>query len=275
MLIKELLMSAEYKDLSRKLNIVMIPYENADGGAIHYELQKDNPSWILHIARFNAVGREFYNEYFKDETMHTEALCFTRLWRNWLPDVIMDNHGVPTHEWAQQFSGYTSPSYKGFWLPRSLLYGCFWIAKDENWRGNIPVAEKMAEIIAEVMAADGEIKGWNLEWMERFAKYANKWMPRLFPANYYKDMVNVWTHFNHDINHRYPSVRYPWITTVAYTSEVTDETATDDYLNMVARVHVMHDIAVIRMLRDSKCVFDDKTGGDTHAYFRQRPLITP
>ena len=91
-------------------------------------------------------------------------------------------------------------------------------------------------------------------------------------------MVNVWTPFNHDINHRYPSVRYPWITTVAYTSEVTDETAHGDYLNLVARVHVMHDIAVIRMLRKSKCVFHDSgtgTGeGSAYAYFRQRPLIT-
>ena len=278
MLMRELLTNDEFKQLTHQLNLIMVPFANADGGAIHYELQKDNPTWILHIARFNAIGREFYHEYFKDDTIHTEALCATRVWRSWLPDIIVDNHGIPTHEWAQQFSGYTSPSYKGFWLPRSLLYGCFWTVNEECWSGNITVAKKMEEIIADVMAADSEIKGWNLEWMDRFAKYANKWMPRLFPANYYNNMVNVWTPFDFDPNHRYPSVRYPWITTVAYTSEVTDQTAHDDYLYLVARVHVLHDIEVIRMMRESKCVFHEciteTADGSVQTYFRQRPLLT-
>ena len=278
MLVKELLTGEDFKQLSRRVNIVMAPFTNADGAAIHYELQKDNPAWILHIARFNAIGREFYYEYFKDDTLHTEALCATKLWRDWLPDIIVDNHGVPTHEWAQQFSGYTSPSYKGFWLPRSLLYGCYWTVKEECWNGNLPIAKKMEEIIANVMTNDKEVRGWNLEWQERFAKYANKWMPCLFPANYYKDMVNVWVPFDYDPGHRYPSVRYPWITTVAYTSEVTDETAHGPYLNLVARVHKMHDIEVIKMMRESKCVYNEgytKTEeGTSQKYFRQRPIIS-
>jgi hypothetical protein len=256
-----------------------VPYANADGAAIHYELQKDNPTWIFHIARYNAIGREFYFEYFRDDTIHTEALCATRIWRSWLPDIIIDNHGVPTHEWAQQFSGYASPSYKGFWLPRSLLYGCFWTVKEQCWNGNMAVAKKMEELIADIMAADDEIRGWNLEWMDRFAKDANKWRPRLFPANYYRDMVNVWVPFDYDANHRYPSVRYPWITTVAYTSEVTDETASGSYLNLVARVHMMHDIGVIKMLCESRSVFSrqliETKEGMTQTNFRQRPLIVP
>jgi murein tripeptide amidase MpaA len=142
MLIKELLTQEGFQHLTRRLNLIIVPFENADGAAIHYELQKDNPTWILHIARFNAIGKEFYHEHFKDDTIHTEANCLTKIWRGWLPDIIVDNHGVPTHEWAQQFSGYTSPSYKGFWLPRSLLYGCFWTVKDECWKDNIPVAKK-------------------------------------------------------------------------------------------------------------------------------------
>ena len=278
MLMKELLTRDEFKGLTKKLNLIMVPFENPDGAAIHCELQKDNPTWKLHIARFNALGKEFYNEYFKDESLHTEAYGATRIWRSWLPDIMIDNHGVPTHEWDQQFSGYTSPSYKGFWLPRSFLYGCFWTVKEECWAGNIPVAKKMEDIIAEVVAADTEIKAWNLEWQDRFAKYAHKWLPKLFPADYYKDMINVWAPFDYDSNHRYPSVRYPWITTVAYTSETTDETAQGDYLHLAARTHVLHDIEVIRMLLESKSVFNKSVTeageGSTKAYIRQRPLIT-
>jgi hypothetical protein len=277
MLIKELLTNNEFKNISEKLNIIVVPFENADGAAIHYELQKDNPTWILHIARFNAIGKEFYHEHFKDETLHTEAMCLTRVWRGWLPDIIVDNHGVPTHEWAQQFSGYTSPSYKGFWLPRSLLYGCFWTVKEECYKDNLPVAKRIEDIVADVIEGDDKLKNLNKELQDRFAKYATRWMPRLFPANYYRDMINVWMAFNFDLNHRYPSVRFPWITTVAYTSEITDETAQGEYLEMCARTHMLHDIDIIRMLRESKCVFEtgtEKTPDSLSAsYYRQRPLI--
>ena len=277
MLMRELLTKPEFKEMPQRMNLIIIPFENADGAAIHHQLQQDNPTWKLHIARFNALGKEFYNEYFNDETMHIEALGATRVWRSWLPDIIVDNHGVPTHEWEQQFSGYTSPSYKGFWLPRSFLYGCFWTVTDKEWAGNLPVAKKMEDIIGEVMAADQEIAGWNLEWQERFNKYAHQWLPRLFPADYYNNMINVWAPFEHDITHRYISVRYPWITTVAYTSETTDETAQGAYLHLAARTHVLHDIEIIRMLLSSRCVFDktttETTEGVSQTHVRQRPLI--
>jgi len=276
-LIKELLTKNEFADITKHLNIIIVPFENADGAAIHYELQKDNPTWILHIARFNAIGKEFYHEHFKDDTIHTEAKNLTKIWQSWLPDIMVDNHGVPTHEWAQQFSGYTSPSYKGFWLPRSLLYGCFWTVKEDCYKENISVAKKIEDIVADVIDGDDELKSLNKELQDRFAKYATRWMPRLFPADYYRDMINVWMAFDYDSNHRYPSVRFPWITTVAYTSEITDETAQGEYLKMCAYTHMKHDIGIIRMLRDSKCIFEKSvthTSNDiSESYYRQRPLI--
>jgi hypothetical protein len=277
MLLKKLLTLDKYKNLSEKLNLVIVPMENVDGTAIHYELQKDNPTWKLHVARFNAIGKEFYYEHFKTDTIHTEAMGLTRLWEKFLPDVIVDNHGVPSHEWEQQFSGYTSPSYKGFWLPRSLLYGYYWMITDEVYKGNYAVNKKLEEVIAEKIAEDDEITRWNKEWMTRFEKYAHEWMPKQFPANYYKDMINYWIPFAYDQNHRYPSIRFPWITTVAYTSEVADETAQGDYLNLCARAHVTHDEAVIDMLMDCTCLFESRCITSDNqisiSCIRQRPII--
>ncbi|MEL7650014.1 MAG: M14 family metallopeptidase [Sedimentibacter sp.] len=276
-LLKKLLTEEKYKHLSDKLNLVIVPMENVDGTAIHYELQKDNPEWKLHVARFNAIGKEFYYEHFKTETIHSEAMGFTRLWEKYLPDVVIDNHGVPSHEWEQQFSGYTSPSYKGFWLPRSLLYGYYWTVTDDDYKGNFDVNKKMEGVIAEGIAKDDEITMWNKEWMTRFEKYAHEWMPKQFPANYYKDMINYWIPFEFDPNHRYPSIRFPWITTVAYTSEVADETAQGEYLNLCARAHVIHDEAVLDMLMDCTCVFESKCQISENkisiSCTRQRPVI--
>lgn len=256
MLIKELLTNKKYKDLPDKINLSIIPMENVDGSAIHYELQKDNPNWKLHVARFNSIGKEFYYEYFNVDTIHTEAMAFTNLWEKWLPDIVVDNHGVPSHEWEQQFSGYTSPSYKGFWLPRALLYGYFGVVTDEEYKDNYLLNKKIEDVIADSVQKNEEITKFNKEWISVFEKFAHAWMPNLFPADYYRDMINYWIYFSYDKNHRYPSIKIPWITTVSYTSEVADETAHGEYLNTCAKAHKEHDLAVIDMLFESEINFD-------------------
>ncbi|WP_353094694.1 M14 family metallopeptidase [Tissierella praeacuta] len=276
-LLKKLLTEERYKSLPDKMNLFIVPMENVDGTDIHYKLQRDNPNWKLHVARFNAIGKEFYHEHFKPDTIHTEAIGLTRLWEKCLPDIIVDNHGVPSHEWEQQFSGYTSPSYKGFWLPRSLLYGYFWTVKNDEYKGNYLVNKKMEEVIADAIAEDDEITMWNKEWISKFEKYAHGWMPKLFPADYYNDMINYWISFEFDPSHRYPSIRFPWITTSSYTSEVADETAQGEYLKLCAKAHVTHDEAVIKMLMNCTCLFESKCEITENkvsiSYIRHRPII--
>ena len=191
-LLKKLLTEDEYKELPEKLNLILVPMENVDGAAIHYELQKEHPYWKFHVARFNALGKEFFHEHFHQDTIHGEAMGLSRLYEHYAPDMIVDNHGVPSHEWEQQFSGYTSPSYKGFWLPRSLLYGYFWYVTNEAYKDNYPVNKKMEDVIADKIAEDEEMTALNQEWSAQFEKYAHAWMPKLFPANYYKNMINYW-----------------------------------------------------------------------------------
>ncbi len=277
MLIKELLTNEGYKDLAEKMSLVIVPMENVDGTEIHYELQKDNPYWKLHVARFNAIGKEFYHEHFNPHTIHTEAMGLTRLWEKYLPDIMVDNHGVPSHEWEQQFSGYTSPSYKGFWLPRSILYGYFWYVTNDEYKGNYLVNKKMEDVIADRIALDDEITEKNKEWIDRFEKYAHAWLPKLFPADYYKNMINYWIPFEYDKDHRYPSIRFPWITTVSYTSEVADETAQGEYLYLCARAHLLHDLASLDMVMKSKCVYERDFKIDEDSInlvnIRQRPIL--
>ncbi len=277
LLLRKLLTDDTWRGLADWLNLVIVPMENVDGTAIHYELQKEHPYWKFHVARFNAVGKEFYHDHFRQDTIHREAMGLTRLFEKYVPDIIVDNHGVPSHEWEQQFSGYTSPSYKGFWLPRSLLYGYFWYVTDSQYQCNYPVNKKMEDVIADKIAEDEEMAAWNREWSAQFEKYAHGWMPKLFPADYYKEMINYWIPFAYDRNHRYPSIRFPWITTVAYTSEVADETAQGEYLNLCARAHMAHDEATLFMLKNARhmrtCVCECRNGQIFAEYSRLRPMV--
>ena len=276
LLLKKLLTEDSWQGLSQRMNLVLVPLENVDGAAIHYELQKEHPWWKLHVARFNAVGKEFFQDHFLPDTIHGEAMGLTRLYERYLPDIVIDNHGVPSHEWDQQFSGYTPPAFKGFWLPRSLLYGYFWYVTDEAYRENYAVNKKLEDRIADAISDDAEMTTWNLEWSAQFEKYAHKWMPRLFPAEYYKNMIHYWIPYSYSPSHAYPSLRFPWITAVSYTSEVADETAQGEYLKLCARTHVAHDEAAIRMLAEAQnryeCRFCCREGEVSARFQRIRPV---
>ncbi len=277
MLIKKLLVDEKYKDIKDEINLIILPLENVDGAQIHYELQKENPKWKLHVSRFNSLGKEFFRDCFNEDTIHSEALAFTRIYHRYLPDMVVDNHGVPSHEWDQQFSGYSSPSYRGFWLPRSLMYGYFWYVKGDKFSNNFYMNKVIEKAIAEGFEKDEEFTKSNLEWKDRFEKYAHRYMPNMFPAEYYKNMIHYWIGFDHDINHRYVSIKYPNITSVAYTSEVADETAQGEYLNKCARAHLLHDEIIIDLIREQevKTVKKFKNNGNAVIIYnkRLRPLI--
>lgn len=277
LLIRGLLTEEAYAELPEWLNLVIIPMLNVDGSAIHYELQKEHPKWKFHVARYNALGREYGREWFVPDTIHTEALAHRKLWWQILPDIEVDNHGVPSHEWEQPFSGYTSPSFKGFWLPRSLLYGYFWYVTDPEYKDNLQIDHRMEEVIADAVNADPQIRQWNAEWMDRFETYAHRWMPGLFPADYYRNMINYWVPYPYTPGHTYDSVKFPWITTVCYTSEVADETAQGEYLALCARTHLIHDRAILALLREGRSVYrHEAVRKDNTVFFsltRQRPAL--
>ena len=137
--------------------------------------------------------------------------------------------------------------------------------------------QNMEDVIADKIAAYPEMKALNQEWSAQFEKYAHAWMPKLFPANYYKEMINYWIPYESNPAHGYSSIRYPWITTVAYTSEVADETAQGEYLNLCARAHVAHDEVTIQMLMEARnvmdCRFTEQDGTILTSYIRKRPMI--
>lgn len=279
-LLRQLLSDPQLTRLDDRLNLVIVPLENPDGAAVHHRLQADNPQWTLHCARYSGIGREFYHEHFREDTIHVEAHALTRLWRKWLPDVVTDNHGVAKNEWDEQFFGYIHPSYRGFWLPRSLLYGYFWCVADQEFSMNIPLNQVYQDAVADVVQADEEISALNREWQDRFEKYAHRWMPKMFPAEYYRDMINYWIYYPHDPAHRYTSVRFPWITTVNFTSEIADEGAQGEYLRLCGRTHALHCRAAIDLLLRARCVYDNSCveeddGSLTLRQVRQRPLLIP
>lgn len=274
-MLKDLLLKAEYQKYRQKLNIVIVPFENVDGAAIHYQLMQDNPEWKLHVARYNSVGKEIADDYFNEKSKYGECFALTRLYWRWLPDAFVDNHGVPSHEWDQQFAGYVSPWFKGFWLPRALFYGYFWYANEPKYAKHRQITEAVAKRVAQKINQNKEITAWNLDWQERFNKYAHQWLPKLFPAEYRDNLIYYWIPFKTDENARRFASRFPELTVLDWTTEVSDETAQGEYLELCSRALTISDFATMDVLANILVKYQDELTENGNYIFRSHKRMRP
>ena len=262
-LIRELLCDPEKHRLKERMNLVIIPMENPDGAAVHDLLCRKHPDYTLHMARFNALGREFARDVFVPDTVHTEARAVYRLLREYVFDVIIDEHGVPSHEWEQTFSGYTSPAYRGFWLPRAVLYGYFWYTPEHENQMYRDLTARIEQAVSMKISADKELAELNNDWKDRFEKYAHAWMPAMFPADYRYDMIHYHIVRPQDDHSFYVTQKYPWLHALYYTSEVPDETVHGNALQQCIRAHLADEYALLEVIQEfinKDCGIDHGTG---------------
>lgn len=242
----------EMMALLKAVNVVLCPLENADGAAIHYRMQQEHPTWKLHAARYNAVGKEFYAEYFNPRTPYGEARVLPGLWRRWRPAVVVDAHGIPAQEWAQPFAGYNSPPrFKvSFWLPNALIYGISVEPPVEGLRLQAEVGTGIRQSVARAIRENADIDHLNSIWLERYEKYGHRWLPDIFPVETTKEVL-FYTRPGSPLGNTFAE-RYPDTTIHSLVMEVADETAQGEYLSLCAKAHLGAMVAVLKYLAGRK-----------------------
>ena len=257
-----------------RVNFVLVPFINIDGGMLHCRIQRKHPKWLCHPARYNSVGFEFRKDFGKEKSKYGEARLLGKIWKEYLFDVITDNHGFEGHELCQPFSGYISPWYKSFWIPRALYYGYIWYKGDR--RHMVEIGSEIRSRVAAAINGDEEIRGLNIEFADRFYKYAQKWFPDLFTLDKYEDVVFYWTDTDEKPRAANYGVCNPEITAIDWTTEVADETAVGEYMGTNVRAHHLSDLAVLDILESCPLLFDESVspqdGELCYARFRRRPL---
>ena len=161
---------------------------------------------------------------------------------------MVDNHGVPTHEWSQPFSGYVSPWFRGFWLPRGLFYGYCMYVDDPRYPEIKSYFELVAQKVSEELDRNEGILSASLDWKDRHTKYAHQFMPNMYPQDYVGNWIYYFEGVPHNPQNFHPHIRYPWITTMEWITEISDETAQGDYLGLCSQTHALADLAVIKIL---------------------------
>ncbi|MFZ5823239.1 MAG: M14 family zinc carboxypeptidase, partial [Bacillota bacterium] len=237
-------------DLSRKLNLVLSPMENVDGAALHYEMMREHPTWKLHAARFNAAGVDFGFDCFSPDPHFGESRTLPTLWRNFLPDILVDDHGYPSHEWVQPFSGHSSAPYfrTSWWMPNALIYAIHRWMDSERFPAHGAVQEALREALAARLTADEEIERYTQTLLDRYVRYGQRYLPEKFPLQQHNGFLSLTPKAAVGPDARTFVGRFPHIAVAELVTEVPDETAQGDYLALCARAHLEGDLAVVSLL---------------------------
>lgn len=217
-----------HRDALRKMNLVLQPLENPDGAELATELQKISPFHSLHAGRYGALGVDIGYQAGSKPVL-PEAAVRTDLYKKWLPDIFLNLHGYPSHEWVQPFSNYTPYLFRNYWIPRgwftyfrSLSLPIYEKQKNE--------AEALMALIVEEIQADGRFSASNRRFTDRYQRWAGRWAPHM-NALEMTGGVNIYAQRRGPTEARLTARTQT--TFVEQTPEVMDETATGDWLDFL------------------------------------------
>lgn len=261
-----------YPHILENINIIAIPCANPDGVKLHQQMVKDNPEWKHHAARYNAVGLEFSDVRFKD-SIFGEANVLPKILNKWAPDIIIDNHGIPSHEWTQPFAGYhISPRWDmSFWIPNSMLYGIARKLDEADYPQHAKVLKKIIHSIQQKVKGS-TVHRLNQYWISRYKKYGHRFMPDMFPLELVDQFIFYQWPTETDVKSINAISRFPDWVSADILSEVADETVYDETLEICKKAQRTFNLGAIEWIeRDKQSVELTYSNGNISRK-RERPL---
>ncbi|NIM14288.1 MAG: hypothetical protein GTO45_19815 [Candidatus Aminicenantes bacterium] len=237
-----------YRKYLQQLNIVIEPMENPDGSALAVELQELTPHHMLHAGRYSALGSDIGFHVSKPDTLITEARVRKKLYDRWQPDIFLNNHGYPSHEWVQQFSNYTPYLFRVYWIPRGWYYFHVGLNRIETPLHK-KAGERIVEIISEKMQGDKEVFAVNQRIYDRYRRWAERWQPHIHYLELY-DGTNIYKKRRRSTAARMSRRRE--ITVLEAIPEAMDETARDEWLRLSIRQGTLFVTAFMDLAMESQ-----------------------
>lgn len=266
-----LALDPEYKIYLDKVNFVLHPLENPDGAALAYELQKLTPFHSLHAGRYSALGIDIGYQTGASKPLLPEAKVRGILNRKWLPDIYLNLHGYPSHEWVQPFSGYAPYLFRDYWIPRGWFtyFQALSLPLYPDW---VESGERVKQNIIQGMQSRPDIHISNRRFYERYDRWAARWQPHM---NYLEltNGVNIYAKRRSSGESRLSERRR--ITYVEETPELMDETAQGPWLEFLGQQGLTYLKAHADYLMETQFTrvrIEEESGERIHISFvRKRP----
>lgn len=100
-----------------RANIVFHPLENPDGARLHQALSQLSAQHMHHAARYTAVGADLQTNPISRGVVIPESQLRLDTWRRWRPELHLNCHGYPAHEWLRANGGYMPRHFEAWSLP--------------------------------------------------------------------------------------------------------------------------------------------------------------
>jgi len=269
-----------YRGLLKKVNVVLHPMTNPDGAALAWERQRVNPNHMLHAGRPGALGVDATAGGQSEDPVYPEARARHLIREAWLPDVYLNPHGYPSHEWVQYFAGYSAwvRSRRGgardWWVPRSwFIPGFSWVDDEEN--PDYKEAQfALLDTMAAAMTSSEDLASANRRLYARYRKYGVQDREGFTEYFYNGMLVNMALKGAESIGNGLYS---PRITYFSATTEAPDETAQGPWMDLMTRMGLTHTSSALRYLASG--TFEVKReakafqGTVTRKVFRVKPVL--
>jgi len=265
-----------YRNYLKNVNLVIYPVVNPDGAQIAYDMYKENPDFMLHAGRYGALGTDVGSRSFNGDNLYPEAGIASKIKNDWLPDVYMDMHGVPSHEWVQMFAGYSAwvnsrnGGARNYWLPRGWYFPGFSWIDDKRHPELMKVQKAITDSITSGVMSIPEVERMNKLIYSRYIKYG-KQDPETYREYFYQGV---------QLEARLKGSKVPASglnTYYSLTTESADETAYGEWLALVCKAGLANSKALLNYLSKGKnrIVNEAKEykGFITRSVYRKKPVL--
>ena len=249
-LVELLATQPEYKRLLQRVNFIIHPMTNPDGAALVERLHKVTPDFMLHAGYLGALGVDVTEEQWSNVPRYPEGRIRVDLWRMWQPDIVLNPHGYPSHEWVQLFAGYTAwvrskhLQARDWWIPRGWFIPRFDFIEDSMFPKHHQAAFIIRERISHAVEhAFGDV---NDRMYRRYSKYTSGTLELhdgvliQSPACGSKPNPNAFGFMT----------RHPEVTFLESLSEAPDEVASGEWLTKLVTAGLQVNLAHARFLAE-------------------------
>ncbi|MFW6080193.1 MAG: M14 family metallopeptidase, partial [Gemmatimonadota bacterium] len=269
-----------YAEQLNRVNVVLHPITNPDGARLAVEMQETNPDFMLHAGYLGALGVDATAGSNDPDAIYPESQVRPELMATWLPDVYVNMHGYPSHEWVQYFAGYSAwvrsrtGTSRTWWAPRGWFIPGFRWVDDEDHPEYTEAQFAALDAIAASITELPDVRAMSERMYARYAKYGRQ--DRESFREYFHEGMLVYLSLRgrESIGDGAGS---PRITYVSLTTEAPDETARGDWLELVASAGLAHSTALLRWLAEGENRIERETEANaefvTRSVWRVKPVL--
>ena len=240
----------------KNVNVVIHPITNADGPQLAFDLSQRTPDHMLHAGYLGALGVDVAAGQWDSDPIYPESSIRPQLWRTWLPDIFLNPHGYPSHEWVQLFSEYAGwvrnrvTQSRDWWGMRGWFIPGFGYLDDPRYPRHKDAAFAIRDLIIEHINAVPEVRALNRRAYARYTRYGFAHDDENFKLDFTDDVL-IYTAIKGSrasARSRNFMARNPRVTIWSGSTEAPDETAHGEWMRLVATAGLQWDKAILKYL---------------------------